>query len=297
MLNDKNLKNRVHEFSKLTTSKEDQKIFNYVTEFLVISNVAGKGIKRFEYEEKLDEKACCFDINITYNHMRLRIDVTHKTDSYPLENTVEILKNNISFISNKIGGEIKYAYPGTIDYNFTDVNKINMDYKQIKESVTVAYQKILNSNEKSFKIPLSNEYFEIYVDYDLNSFLGKPCYELWEKAERNGFIDNPIGSSKESAVETYFNSLSKKAIKYKKIRNDSYKIIAFDINPSSYFHNGDRRQELSKRIEEFYNRNKFNIDEIVTFSMRFENRILENLNLLWSKNRDQESKLIRFLKD
>ena len=111
-----------------------------------------------------------------------------------------------------------------------------------------------------------------------------PFFEITINVDSKGWTGGSGGTWYFPDINGYLRSVQKKAQKSNKVADESYKIIAIDFIPGSDFHDESYyRQQLSQQLLQCGLAGSTTIDEVVTFSMRFENGEFESLNLLWKR--------------
>jgi len=266
-LNGKNptLDRKIREIAKL---ESDPEMFHLLTELLVIHRVLRSNVNNFEYEEQLQGSQTKFDINVDFEGQRIRIDVTHKEDIYPLEDTAEKIRINLCYINPSCGGDIQYAAPVQQNYHDGTVTiSRDMTESELRQTIQNALNTMSSLKSESVKIPCPNPFFQITIDPNSTAWTG-----------------GSGGTRYSPDIDSYLRSIQKKAEKSRRIADASYKIIAVDFIPGSVFHDESYyREQLRQRLLRCELETSSSLDEIVTFSMRFENGKFENLKLLWKR--------------
>jgi hypothetical protein len=270
----RSLDKKIQEIARL---QSDPEIFQALTEFLVIYKIlCSKKISNFEYEEYLGFHLPKYDINLDYNGKRVRIDVTHKEDVYSLQNTVGTLFANLMYANPKIGGRIRYAAPaersvldGTVTYSK------NMTEIEVRQTIENAISVMSSLTSGSAEVECPSPFFQITIDSESRVWTARsglhhrpPAIDLWNSPDINGYVKG----------------IKKKAEKSSKIKDGAHKIIAVDYIPASDLHNGYYRNQLLEQLTKDNLLGDSHLDEIFTFSMRFETGEFDDLSLLWQRN-------------
>lgn len=277
---EQNLNKKIMEFCQFKLDHDS--IFNFLMEFMIIAKIINSKNSNFIYEEVIQKKLPRIDLNFSFKHKRIRLELTHKKDIYNIHETVEILKNNLRYSLPMWGGEIRYSAPILIDYE-TNVMTLaqNLNNDDIKSIVNDAINKCSTNDTGIVEINCRNDFFQIelkknYGYYTSHTRLKRDKHynEPWPQPDING----------------YFQLIKKKLDKIKKINDDSYKIIGIDFEPSSDLNDVNPYQdELRIKIKNYINSENINIQEIVSFNMRFETGNFNNANILWLKNSNGNS--------
>jgi len=271
------LDKKIREIARL---ESDPEMFRLLTELLVIHRILRSQIANFEYEEPVQGSLTKFDINVDFEGRRIRVDVTHKEDVYPLEATAERIRTNLRYADPNCGGDIQYAAPAKQNYGDGTVTlSRDMTEAEVKETIRNAVEVASSLKSGTATVPCFSPFFQIILNRESATWTGGSG-GTWYSPNING----------------YLKSIQKKADKSKKIADRSYKIIAVDFVPGSDFNDGSYyRDELKRRLLQLNPATSSTIDEVVSFSMRFENDRFENLGLLWKRDPSSPSVFIQLL--
>lgn len=274
-IEDSGLGARIRNLGKLESDKD---IFNGITELIVISWFLRNEATDFVYEEFLGDKQPKLDINFSYEGKKIRVDVTHKEDEYKLADTAEILKANLLYAIPGCGGTITYAPPGGwATENKTGKCPEDMTENQLKETISNAIDLYKESKKRKLSVHCPSQYFFVELD-----------------TENNNWFIHSSGTWFSPDINGYLESMRKKVEKYEKINDNSYKVIAMDYIPGSDFHEDNYyRKKLIELAFSVTSPSKIRgiekINEIVTFSTRFETGNLEAFNVLWKLDKKLDS--------
>lgn len=253
---------------RLDTFRSDDRVFDFLTEFLVISNLLSKGVSNFAYEEFVADHAARFDANFDFAGKRVRLDIAHKEDIYPLEQTSGTLSLNLEYASPDCGGRIEVAPPTQQNYDDDSIiHSVDFSDKELRTTIDTVLEIIRLHPAKQLSVPCSNPSFKLTVE---------PNSQYWRRTwSRTG----------ESAdVQGYLSSIRRKAHGSALIKDASYMILALDFNPDSHFHKGSPfRTQLCRELAAFDLSTSSNFNEVTTFSMRFETGEFENADPLWCR--------------
>lgn len=268
---------------RLDSSNSDDQVFRLLTEFLVICRLLSRRTSSFQYEDIPGS-----DISFDFEGCRVRIQITHKEDVYPLADTARELSINLEYASAEFGGEIKVAPP--VQQNYSDdsiVRSRNMTDDELRTTIHGALDVIRSKPSERIAIPRANPSFGITLD---------PRSRHWGiswSSTRGILLSNP---GQDPYIRSYFDSIQRKASKSLSIRDGSYMILALDFNPSSDFVDlGLFRDLLRQELLGYDLTQKSNFNEIVTFSMRFETGQFESLNTLWQRESASNSVFLRLV--
>ncbi|MBI1805240.1 MAG: hypothetical protein HYR77_12355 [Ignavibacteria bacterium] len=262
---DTRLDRKIREIANL---ESDDEMFRLFTELLVVSRVLSSQPINFQYEEPIHGSRSKFDINLDFLGQRVRIDVTHKEDVYQLSDTAELITTNLRYANPNCGGDIQYAPPVKQNYpNGTVIYSKDMTESEVQETIENAFKLLPLLSSQSVTVPCPSPFFQITLN---------PKSTVW--------TGGTGGTWYSPNIDGYLRSIQKKAAKSIKVRDGSYTIIALDFVPGSDFHNESYyREQLVQQLLQIDLRTSSSIDEVVTFSMRFENGKFENLALLWAR--------------
>ena len=271
---DVNLDKKIREMANW---ESNDYIFRLFTELLVIHSILKSNRTNFHYEESLQDSRKNFDINLYFQSLRLRIDVTCKEDKYPLEATAEKIKTNLRYASLNCGGKICYAAPSKQNYlDGSITNSQNMSEPEIIQTLKNVLNVMSNFPSENVIIPCPSPFFQIIINPNSLGWILKASDGAWNYPNVNG----------------YAKAIQKKADKSKGIIDGSYKIIAVNFVPGSDFHDEPCYHDLQEKLLQY---DLSTIDEVVTFSMRFENGKFENPKLLWKRKPNSESMFMKLI--
>ena len=254
------------QIKRLDTFRSDNQVFNFLTEFLVISNLLSRGVCNFAYEEFLVDHAPRFDANFDFDGKRVRLDITHKEDVYPLEQTAGTLSINLEYASPDCGGHIDVAPPTRQNYHDGSIiHSVNFSDKELRTTIEMLLETMRSLPAKKVSVPCSNPSFKLTVD---------PNSQYWRRTWSR--------TDESTDIQGYLSSIRRKAHGSRLIRDSSYMILALDFNPDSHFHKGSPfRTQLGQELAAFDLSTSSNFSEVTTFSMRLETGQFENADSLW----------------
>ena len=263
---DKALDRKIREIANLMS---DAQMFRFFTELLVIHRLLRSGGNNFVYEECLQGSRSKFDINLDFQGRRIRVDVTHKEDSYPLGNTADTIKANLQYADPQCGGRIDYAPPFQQNYEDGSVTvSHDLTPSQIRLTIENALTTMASLKSGSASVDCASPFIRITLNRDSTAWIGMTG-----------------GSWYAADVNSHLSSIRHKARKSQDLVDNSYKIIAVDLEPSSDFHDASPyRDQLKQRLIQCDLATISTIDEVISFSMRFENGEFESLEPLWTRD-------------
>jgi hypothetical protein len=267
----------------LDSSNSDDQVFRLLTEFLVISNLVLKGIADFQYEDVPGS-----DISFHFESLRVRIQITHKEDVYPLADTADKLSINLEYASPDSGGDIRVAPPVQQNHsNGSIVRSRNMTEDELRTTISNALGLMRSNPSEPTPIPCSNPSFSISLDPRSRHWgisWGRSC---------GISLGNP---SNDPYIRSYVDSIKRKAGKSLEIRDGSYMILAVDFIPASLFGPNSRLRDLLRNQLLALNLAcSSNFNEVTSFTMRFETGQFESLDTLWQRDATSRSVFLRLV--
>jgi hypothetical protein len=265
------LKKRIQNISRI---KRDEQLFQAFSEIIVIANLLEmEEISDFVYEKERGPGIARIDVECRRNGEKYYVEIFHKEDWDQPMKWAELLRITFKYIAPNIGGEIEYKTP----------------FPPFEEK---SEERLLKFPKQAFR-EIIERFKKVLVDFDRGTadqrefsyVLTKACLKfeiVVEKSASAWLLGGSETACRQPNIRQHCERIIDRILRFKGIQKNGYRIIAMDLNPGSHFHDpGYYRDKLIECVSGYLKDNRDLVDEIVSFSARFEDRSFDTLQTLW----------------